>query len=129
MNISPWKVIFIFFLTSSITFSEVPEKITVALNIKPSFPNRGVKGTENSHYPGVAFETLKLIEKEIKHLAIPLETKPYYLLISHQFYNKYPELSETIWNVISELRIQTFEWQMIKDKYYKLDHWQEGGFE
>ena len=259
ISISP----IIFFIDA---FAEKPEQIIVALNEKPSFPNRGRIGTEKSKHPGVAFDTLRLIEerigipikfsrlpykrcllhmqfgevdavmtgsykaerekqgvypkknniidtdrrvynssyylyihrdskvqwngstfknlndaigaelgfsiinnlkewgaevrtfpkaeacfkllannrlsgvaahdstggsflykyKNLKRLSTPLKTKAYYLLFSHQFYNAHPELSETIWDIIVELRESTNEWQDLKEKYISLKKWNEG---
>ena len=34
----------------------------------------------------------------------PLVTKDYFLMISHQFYNKHPKLSEKIWKALAEIR-------------------------
>ena len=64
--------------------------------------------------------------KNLKRLPTPLETKAYYLLFSHQFYNAYPELSEKIWDKIAELRESTQEWQDLKEKYFSLKIWDEG---
>jgi polar amino acid transport system substrate-binding protein len=40
----------------------------------------------------------------IRKIDFPLAEKPYYLMISHQFYNHYPEMAERIWSAIEELR-------------------------
>ncbi len=34
----------------------------------------------------------------------PLKVKPYYLMLSHQFVNKYPELAEQIWDTLAKIR-------------------------
>lgn len=265
------KQIFIYFIIFLIIplnlMAKSPEKIIVALNEKPSFPNRGIKGTEKSKNPGVAIETLRLIEKElkipmvfvrlpykrclydmengkvdavmtgsykakrekhgvypkkdgkpdpdkrvynsayylyvlkgsqiqwdgsnfknlnspvgaelgfsiiddlkkwgvkvrtvhsaeanftllinkrldsvvahettgqrythkyknIKQLEPPLTAKPYYLLLSHQFYKAYPDISHEIWDTMSRLREETFGWKDLKEKYFSMQEWPEGG--
>lgn len=57
--------VFFFLCAGGMASEEQPSEIKVALNHKPSFPNRGRPGTENSQNPGVAFETLGLIEKHM----------------------------------------------------------------
>lgn len=47
-------------------------------------------------------DTRKLGLSIVAH-PIPIRDKPYYLLISRTFYNKYPDLSEKLWNVIGEI--------------------------
>ena len=42
--------------------------------------------------------------KGIKKLAIPFKTKPYYLMLSHQFVKKHPKISERIWKEIQKIR-------------------------
>lgn len=42
--------------------------------------------------------------KDLVKVKPPLKTKPYYLMISHQFSQKHPQLSEKIWDAIGELR-------------------------
>lgn len=49
-----------------------------------------------SQYPNLAAQ----IEKE----SIPLVTKPYYLLLSHEFVEQNPELAEQIWDEIRNVR-------------------------
>ncbi|WDE05922.1 transporter substrate-binding domain-containing protein [Thalassomonas viridans] len=38
----------------------------------------------------------------------PLETRDYYLMLSHQFYNKYPQLAENLWQEIANVRKKMF---------------------
>jgi polar amino acid transport system substrate-binding protein len=45
----------------------------------------------------------------IHRIDLPLADKPYYLMISNQFYDKYPEMSEKIWTAIEELRNESFD--------------------
>lgn len=45
----------------------------------------------------------------------PLAEKPYYLMISHQFYQRHPEMTEKIWSAIEELRNRHFD--EISSKY------------
>jgi len=47
--------------------------------------------------------------KEIVKLSPPLTTKPQYLMLSHDFVDKNPELSETIWNMIEIIRETEFD--------------------
>jgi len=42
--------------------------------------------------------------KDIEQLKIPYSTKPYYLMLSKEFVQKHPILSNKIWNKIGELR-------------------------
>lgn len=42
--------------------------------------------------------------QEIEKLPTPWETKPYYLLLSHQFVERYPALAEKLWARIGKLR-------------------------
>ncbi len=260
-------LLFLMVFISSGSFGRaLPDKIAVALNETISFPNRGKPGTENSKYPGVAFETLRLVEKEIgipfsfmrcpykrclynlekgivdavmtgsykkkreKHgvyprkagqldesrrvynssyffyihenspinwdgktldaheqtigvglglsiidhleklgasyvtfgspdqmydilarerlgaiaahhtsggqymhkyknirrVETPITSKAYYLLLSHQFYQTYPDLAEKIWDVVGRLREGTNEWASISERYFALDSWPEG---
>jgi polar amino acid transport system substrate-binding protein len=42
--------------------------------------------------------------KNIIKVPIPLRKKPYYLMLSHQFVNKHPKLSQKMWNTIAEIR-------------------------
>ena len=42
--------------------------------------------------------------KELLKVKPPLKTQPYYLMISHQFSQQHPKLSEKIWDAIAQLR-------------------------
>ncbi|MES9875182.1 MAG: transporter substrate-binding domain-containing protein [Candidatus Sedimenticola sp. 6PFRAG7] len=42
--------------------------------------------------------------KNIVKMSPPLVTKPYYLVLSHQFVKKHPELAKKIWIAIEEIR-------------------------
>ena len=44
----------------------------------------------------------------VRRISPPLAEKPYYLLISHQFYESHPEIAEKIWSAIEKLRITRF---------------------
>ena len=55
--------------------------------------------------------------KKIVRIDKPLVTKPYYLLISHQFAGKHPKLAEKIWNAIRDIRKN--EQKKIATKYAK----------
>ena len=46
----------------------------------------------------------------------PLKTKPYYLMISHQFIAKNPKLAEQIWDAIAELREEKLS--ALSEKYF-----------
>jgi len=55
---------------------------------------------------------LKTHPERFKHLekvSPPLSTKPQYLMLSHQFVKKYPELAERIWDAIAVIRKQDLE--------------------
>ncbi|MCX4029259.1 transporter substrate-binding domain-containing protein [Endozoicomonas sp. SM1973] len=58
----------------------------------------------------------------IKQLSPPLKTKPYFLIISHQFYDKYPDFSEKIWDTVEKIR-NSEKLAKIKDKYYSFGSW------
>ncbi|GBC63019.1 amino acid ABC transporter [Desulfonema ishimotonii] len=66
-------------------------------------------------------------DKNIKQLKPPLVSKPYCLLFSHQFYRAYPEVAEKIWDIMSRLREETVEWKSLKEKYFSMETWPEGG--
>ena len=54
--------------------------------------------------------------KSIEKVFPPLKTKPYYLMLSRQFKNKHPELSEKIWDTIATLREERL--QELTEGYY-----------
>ena len=53
--------------------------------------------------------------KNIEKLYPPIITKPYYLMISHQFYKEHPELAKKIWDTIRLIR--NTEYESILNKY------------
>ncbi|OHD19565.1 MAG: hypothetical protein A2086_14450 [Spirochaetes bacterium GWD1_27_9] len=55
--------------------------------------------------------------KSIEKLNPPIVSKNYYLMLSHQFVNKNPQLAEKIWDALAEIRKKNFP-NIIK-KYYK----------
>ncbi|MEA2102307.1 MAG: transporter substrate-binding domain-containing protein, partial [Thermodesulfobacteriota bacterium] len=54
----------------------------------------------------------------IEKINPPIKTKAYYVMISHQFNAKNPELAQKIWNEIAKIR-DSKEMPAIMDKYYK----------
>jgi len=52
----------------------------------------------------------------VKRLTPPLKTKNYYLILSNQFFNKNPKISEKIWNSIKKFRISR-EYKKLIIKY------------
>lgn len=44
--------------------------------------------------------------KTIKKLTPPLKTKPYFLMLSHQFVKKHPIVAEEIWDMVEQVREQ-----------------------
>ncbi|MFC4159090.1 substrate-binding periplasmic protein [Chitinimonas lacunae] len=44
------------------------------------------------------------LNQAIIKVEVPLAVKDYYLQISHAFYNRYPELSQTIWKTLADIR-------------------------
>ncbi len=42
--------------------------------------------------------------KDLVKVNPPIKTKPYFLMLSHQFYKAQPQLSEKIWDTVEELR-------------------------
>ncbi len=55
--------------------------------------------------------------KDVVKIFPPIKTKAYYLMLSHQFTKKYPELSEQIWDAIGEIRETEFE--KLSEKYFE----------
>ena len=53
--------------------------------------------------------------KDLVKVSPPLVSKPYYLMISHQFIQKYPGMAEKIWEAIATMREQ--EMETIAKKY------------
>jgi polar amino acid transport system substrate-binding protein len=53
-------------------------------------------------------DTLRLVRgplaKELEVLPVPLVEKPYFLMFSHAFVARQPQLAERIWNTIAEVR-------------------------
>lgn len=56
--------------------------------------------------------------KNIIKVKPALNKKVYYLMLSHQFVKKYPELSQSIWDVLSEVR-ESEEMNIINKKYFQ----------
>lgn len=56
--------------------------------------------------------------KNIVKVSLPLATKNYYLMLSHQFAKQHPELADTIWNTLASIR-QSETFQRIIDRYYE----------
>ena len=46
--------------------------------------------------------------KEIEVVPTPLIEKPYYLMLSHAFVARHPDLAERIWKTIGEVRTSAF---------------------
>jgi len=63
-------------------------------------------------------ETYKDKFSNIEKAQPPLVTKPYYLLLSHQFVKMYPELAEEIWNTIAVVR-ESEEFKQRTQKYFQ----------
>jgi len=55
---------------------------------------------------------------KIEKISPPLRTKLYYLMISHQFQQKHPQLTEKIWNQVSEIYNSDIHADLLK-KYKK----------
>lgn len=55
--------------------------------------------------------------KDLVKVIPPLKTKPYFLMISHQFSEKHPELSEKIWDAVAELRQEKLA--KLTEKYFQ----------
>lgn len=47
----------------------------------------------------------------------PLKTKTYYLMLSHQFIENHPELSEAIWDAIAGVR-ESDKMKQLNKKYF-----------
>lgn len=56
------------------------------------------------------------LNHKIEKVTPPIITKPYYLMLSHQFVRNNPELAKRIWNTIQELREK--EYKKLVRKYY-----------
>ncbi|MCP3926930.1 MAG: amino acid ABC transporter substrate-binding protein [Desulfobacterales bacterium] len=57
--------------------------------------------------------------KNIVKLEPPFVMKPYYLMFSHQFIKKHPDLANKIWDKMAKIR-ESKIMQKIHDKYYAL---------
>ncbi|MBF0206118.1 MAG: transporter substrate-binding domain-containing protein [Oligoflexia bacterium] len=60
----------------------------------------------------------KEINKWIEKLSPPLVKKEYFLIFSHQFYNKYPQFAEAFWDRLVIFR-KSAKFQNLRDKYNK----------
>jgi polar amino acid transport system substrate-binding protein len=58
------------------------------------------------------------LAKTIEKFKPPIKTKPYYVMVSHQFNAKNPGLAQKIWDEIAKIR-DSKEMTVIQDKYYK----------
>ena len=58
--------------------------------------------------------------KEVVKLSVPFEVKPYYVMLSHQFVDKQPQLAEALWGTLAKLR-ETEEVKKIYEKYNQLE--------
>ncbi len=56
--------------------------------------------------------------KNIIRVEKPIEEKPYYLIFSKDFVNKYPELTKKIWNEIEKVR-ESKEFEIKKNDFFK----------
>ncbi|MES9932813.1 MAG: transporter substrate-binding domain-containing protein [Candidatus Sedimenticola sp. PURPLELP] len=56
----------------------------------------------------VVLNSDKRYKNNIVKMSPPLVTKPYYLVLSHQFVEKHPELANKIWIAIEEIREKHF---------------------
>ena len=54
---------------------------------------------------------------DVEKVEPALKTKPYYLMISHQFKKKSPETAEKIWDAVGQLREEQL--QTLTEKYFK----------
>ena len=61
-------------------------------------------------------ETNPEMNNLIEKISIPIVSKPYYLMLSHQFYNKNPKLAEQIWDTIKIIREK--EYKNLMKKYF-----------
>ena len=52
--------------------------------------------------------------RTVKKITPPLDTKPYYLMISYQFRDKHPQLAEDIWNAVARLREEKLDALMLR---------------
>lgn len=53
----------------------------------------------------------------IEKLEPPLKSKPYFLMLSHQFVGNHPDVAERLWNAIGQVREQVD--QDVAGKYLK----------
>ena len=56
------------------------------------------------------------LQHKIKKLPYPIISKPYYLMHSHQFVTKNPQLAAKIWNTLKEVLERDYE--KLLQKYY-----------
>lgn len=95
---------------------QVVEANSTEANLKKLMSKR-IKGAALQDVTGDYFVRSKNEFSSVKKLTPALKTKPYYLMISHQFKNKNPELAEKIWAAVADLR----ETQLtsLADKYFE----------
>ena len=71
-----------------------------------------------THIADFLLEGNNFFSKRIEKTQPLLITKPYYVMISHQFYNNNPELAEKIFDTYAKIRTSG-EYKTILKKYYK----------
>ncbi|MCP4346774.1 MAG: transporter substrate-binding domain-containing protein [Desulfobacterales bacterium] len=54
----------------------------------------------------------------IEKVLPPIKTKPYYLMLSHQFIKKNPKIAEEIWNTVRDVR-ESEEFKQVTGKYFQ----------
>lgn len=57
------------------------------------------------------------LDANIKKYKVPIQTKPYYLMLSFELARNHPELTETIWNTLADVR-ESEEMANIRNAFY-----------
>ncbi len=94
---------------------DVAETGSTEANLKKVLAGR-VAGAALQDVTGDFYVRSKKEFNDLVKVTPPLKTKPYYLMISHQFKQANPELAEKIWDAIAELRESNLT--QLSEKYF-----------
>lgn len=92
--------------TSEKTFSDFQKLINKRIDLAAELESQGDYVLENN----------PKISQEIEKIPVPIASKPYYLMLSHQFYEKNPKLAEKIWDAVRDIREK--EYKNLMKKYF-----------
>ena len=96
---------------------KIEESTSTMINFKKLYKGRidGVAALESA-----GDSILDINKKEfgnIEKMQLPLKSKPYYLMLSHQFVEENPKIAENIWDTIALVR-ESEEYKQITAKYF-----------